>query len=302
MKRIFIGGLGRSGTTITLSALYHHHEVLAFPVETKFLVEEDGFAAVIDALTCNFSVAWAMAAVDRFETLMRRQVTGLDDSKFKHQEVLPIIKFTNYEEALNEFTQLIRARSYFDDPAPLLAATRKFVDQTFDDAARRENYGAWVEKTPSNIWRIDLLRTLWPDCYIVHCIRDPRDIMLSLLERRWLPTNIVQALTIFESHLAALIKVRRIHMNNPKWLELRLEDLVEHTEPTLAKLAEFVGLAPYHNEKVASVSGLMNAYYEKKGPSSIHLTPENRDLIVSWLRPAVVELGYPATWGAVSEP
>ena len=59
MKRIFIAGLGRSGTTITLSALYHHHQVLAFPVETKFLVEEDGFSALISAMTSDFSVAGA---------------------------------------------------------------------------------------------------------------------------------------------------------------------------------------------------------------------------------------------------
>ena len=39
MKRIFIGGMGRSGTSILLHALYCHDAIYAVPIETKFLVE-----------------------------------------------------------------------------------------------------------------------------------------------------------------------------------------------------------------------------------------------------------------------
>ncbi len=296
MKRIFIAGLGRSGTTITLSALYHHHQVLAFPVETKFLVEEDGFSALISAMTSDFSVAGAGVALERFQKLMRQQVTGLEDSKFKQQHELPIAMFTNYEAALDEFLSLVRTRTYFDSPEPLLAATRGFVDRTFDQAARAHNYDVWVEKTPSNIWRIPFLQSLWPDCYVVHCLRDPRDILLSLMQRKWLPSNVLHALTLFESITAALLDVRRKHANDPNWIELRLEDLVADTDATLNGLAQSVAIEPFKAEAKESIAGLISSYYAERSWPAVNLTQQDRDLIITWLRPAVIELGYPATW------
>jgi len=296
MKRIFIGGLGRSGTTITLSALYHHHQVLAFPVETKFLVEEDGFAALTTALTTEFSVAGAQAAIDRFATLMRRHATGLDDSKFRQQHDLPIALFNRYDAAVDEFMSLVSLRCYFDDPAPLVAATRKFVDATFDDAARAHDYNVWVEKTPSNIWRIPFLRAHWPACHVIHCLRDPRDILVSLMQRKWLPSDVLQALPIFESMVAALLKVRRAHVNDPNWLELRLEDLVADTGTTLDLLARSVALEPFKPEANRSITDLISSYYAERSWPVVSLSKTERELIINWLHPAVVELGYPMEW------
>jgi hypothetical protein len=296
VKRIFIGGLGRSGTTITLNALYNHHQVLAFPVETKFLVEEDGFAALITALTTEFSVAGSASAIERFENLMRNLVTGLADSKFTQQHELPISLFNHYGEAVDEFMPLVMTKYFFESPAPLLAATRTFVNTTFDNAARAHGYDIWAEKTPSNIWRIDFLRSLWPDCHIVHCVRDPRDILLSFIQREWLPSNMLNALTIFESIVTALLMVRRRHKAEPNWTELRLEELVADTPATMDCLARSVGIEPFHDNAKTAVERSMEIYYAEKSLPAVHLTQEDRELIVSWLRPAVMELGYPEKW------
>ena len=296
MKRIFIGGIGRSGTTITLNALYNHDHVLAFPVETKFLVEEDGFAALISALTTEFSVAGSASAIKRFENLMRNRVTGIEHSKFMLQHELPISLFNHYGEALDEFLRLVTTKYFFDDPAPLLAATRRFVNTTFDDAARAHGYSTWAEKTPSNIWRIDFLRSLWPDCHIVHCVRDPRDILLSFMQREWLPPNLLDALSIFESIASALMKVRRLHQNGRNWTELRLEGLVADTSGTMDKLASAIGIEPFQDDAKALVKDSMRAYYAEKSLPPINLTPTDRELTMNWLRPAVVELGYPENW------
>ena len=296
MKRVFIGGLGRSGTTITLNALYHHHQMFAFPVETKFLVEEDGFAALITALTREFSTPGAELALIRFETLMRRHVTGLEESKFQHQHELPTALFKDYGAAVDEFMSLVRNRYFFDDPAPLVAATRRFVDRTFDEAARAHGYDAWVEKTPSNIWHLDLLRKLWPDCSFIHCMRDPRDIMISLIQRGWLPSNVPDALALFGSVVAGLIKVRRAHIGDPNWVEVRLDSLVAKTELTLEILSKAVDIDPFRVDAVESISGVIKTYYEEKNWPATNLTASDLYLIDSWLRPAVAEFGYPLEW------
>ena len=150
MKRIFIAGLGRSGTTITLSALYHHHQVLAFPVETKFLVEEDGFSALISAMTSDFSVAGAGVALERFQKLMRQQVTGLEDSKFKQQHELPIAMFTNYEAALDEFLSLCWPPRAASSTGP---STRPRAPTTTTSGSRRRRPTSGVSRSCSRSGR-----------------------------------------------------------------------------------------------------------------------------------------------------
>jgi hypothetical protein len=293
VKRIFIGGIGRSGTTIALNALYRHPDVYAVPLETKFLVEEDGFADLIHALTDGFSTAGASVAVDRFEALMRRYVTGKDPSKFTEMHVLSSDVFPGYMNAFDRCTRLIHGRRYFADRAPLLAATRTFIAETFDAAARESGHAVWVEKTPSNIWRLSFLREIWPDCFMVHAIRDPRDILVSLMEKGWLPEAILPALTILEGYLAALLKVRRDRRSDPRFLEIRLEALVADPSRVLATLADGLGLAPFDADAVRGVEDTMARYYAAKPPSRVRLSKAEVALVDELLRPAVVELDYP---------
>ncbi len=292
MKRIFVGGIGRSGTTIALNALHRHPDVYAVPLETKFLVEEDGFADLIHALTDGFSIAGASAAVDRFDTLMRRKVTGKDPSKFTQMHALSSDVFPAYVDALDRFVSLIHRRRYFADRAPLLAATRHFIAETFDAAARDSGHAVWVEKTPSNIWRLPFLRELWPDCFIVHAIRDPRAILVSLMEKGWLPGGVLPALTIFDGYLSALLKVRRDNRADARFLEIRLEELVAKTPRNLNALATGLGIAPFDADVVGGVEDTIARYYAGKPPSKVHLSKADTVLIDELLRPAVVELDY----------
>ena len=43
-----------------------------------------------------------------------------------------------------------------------------------------------MNKAPSNIFRIDFINEIFPDCKIVHIIRDGRDNILSRLYK-WFP-------------------------------------------------------------------------------------------------------------------
>jgi hypothetical protein len=297
MKRIFIGGMGRSGTSILLHALYCHGCVYAVPIETKFLVEEDGFDDLITALTTRFSAAGAPVAVRRFRDLMWRQVPGLVDSKFRKQEHLPSAVFANYDDAVDAFMSEIYGDGvYFPCREILLDATRHFIAALFDTQTREAEKSVWVEKTPANYWRLPFLRELWPDCYFVHAVRDPRAIFLSLLERHWLPPDLVHAMGMFKSQMIALLERRRSYIEYARYTEVRLEDLVAHPRRTLDELAEAVGLAPFAPPAAAAVVETMNVYYSSKRIPDFCLTAQGREMVNEQLLPAVVELGYPRCW------
>lgn len=73
--RIFIGGTGRSGTSIFYEALGRHKQIHAFPQEMRFLVDPGGLKDLVDALTGRYAPAYAREALYHFERLMRVYLT-----------------------------------------------------------------------------------------------------------------------------------------------------------------------------------------------------------------------------------
>ncbi len=75
LPRLFIGGTGRSGTTILYKALGAHRDIYALPWEMRFIVDPDGLMTLIDSLTDSYSPPRAGEALYRFERLMRVYLT-----------------------------------------------------------------------------------------------------------------------------------------------------------------------------------------------------------------------------------
>lgn len=74
--QIFVGGTGRSGTTIMGEVLGTHPEIHTYMRELRFVTDPDGLSTLCNALTTNFSPPQARAAVDRFEDFMLKQLTN----------------------------------------------------------------------------------------------------------------------------------------------------------------------------------------------------------------------------------
>lgn len=72
MQPIFIGGTGRSGTTILAKILSQHNNVYKFPIELRYLTDPDGLLSLKTALTVNWSFYQADFAVERFFKLMKQ--------------------------------------------------------------------------------------------------------------------------------------------------------------------------------------------------------------------------------------
>ena len=78
-KQIFIGGTGRSGTSIMSRYLGDHEEICQIPKETKLLVNKGGLLDIYNDLSTNFSLTRGRTAVAQFESLindMRNRYTS----------------------------------------------------------------------------------------------------------------------------------------------------------------------------------------------------------------------------------
>lgn len=74
-RPIFVGGTGRSGTTIFYRSLGRQPQIHVFPNEMRFLIDPGGLMDLIDSCTLRFSPARAREALHEFETLMRIYLT-----------------------------------------------------------------------------------------------------------------------------------------------------------------------------------------------------------------------------------
>ena len=101
--RIFIGGTGRSGTTILYRSLGCHPAVHTFPRETRFIVDPDGLMDLVDALTVRYSPLRAAEALYRFKRLMHVYLTESNRQPYQGFDLATWFGGTAYNQRVNDF-------------------------------------------------------------------------------------------------------------------------------------------------------------------------------------------------------
>ncbi len=72
MKEVFIGGTGRSGTTVLGYALSLHKRIFTIPFETRFILDPGGIMDLVDSLSYDWDLYKGDYALREFMTTMRK--------------------------------------------------------------------------------------------------------------------------------------------------------------------------------------------------------------------------------------
>ncbi|MFN8623942.1 MAG: sulfotransferase [Chloroflexota bacterium] len=142
-----------------------------------------------------------------------------------------------------------------DELRAMLAASPSqgaFVDAFAARYAEMRGRARWAEKTPMNIRHLDWIMARWPEARIIHVLRDGRDVVCSMREhpdRRWVDGAWVKVPNTksIEEHAKRWVADTATGMRwrgDPRYLEVRYEDLVRTPEETLARVLGFLG-EPY---------------------------------------------------------
>jgi hypothetical protein len=217
---IFVGGTGRSGTTVLARLLGKHPDYTVIPTEAKFHCAPTGLPSVLAG----------RQSPERFAERMRGEWFSTPEggeqlAAFLTREVL--------EGALESF--LARAD---EDP---VAAGRGLVAELFGGYACSQGVGGWVEMTPLNaMWGAPYLIGLFPELRFVNVVRDGRDVAASLV-RHGLLADPREALGWWEERLARAHR-QLARLPAEAVLEVRFERLlVEDREGALRELLDFMG-------------------------------------------------------------
>ncbi len=212
---ILIGGCGSSGTTLLKTMLDSHRniacgqEIAIFDRPRLYQMELDQF--------------YQMFTTQKFDEINKEQIFPLF-TKFGSNFGLFI------PNTGKQYHNLSTIKTIFEKSENL----KHFIDLFFSNWAKTQGKNRWAEKTPNNVYCINEILDFFPDSKFVHVIRDGRDVALSLHQGREFP--IPNAIFRWLSAVEAGIRFR----GNPRYYELKYEDLILDTENSLKKLMEFL--------------------------------------------------------------
>lgn len=101
-----------------------------------------------------------------------------------------------------------------------------------------------TDRAPSNAWHLGLIKLLFPDAPVIHVIRHPLDIMLSVLSQdRKLEANCGTSMPAAARHYALTMDMVKHYRGQLtlRYLPVRYEDLVRDTAATLRRVLDFIG-------------------------------------------------------------
>ncbi|MDZ7829171.1 MAG: sulfotransferase [Halofilum sp. (in: g-proteobacteria)] len=113
------------------------------------------------------------------------------------------------------------------------------VNAIFSAYARLQGKERWGDKTPGYVADLDVLNELWPDCRVVHLVRDGRDVALSLAGVSWGSPDLMRNAANWRWKTVLGRKMGT--MMGERYLEVRFEDLVREPDRSLRRVCDFLG-------------------------------------------------------------
>ena len=230
---VFIGGSGRSGTTVTLNMLQRHPQFHAsLPREIKFLTSRHGLLNLIYQRPLSLEedlhglrnnlVTRVMPLLGRnqlhyFNQKLDGPWWSEDGKSGNPRGLIQSLSKDIVEQAHQRFKQ-----SFKSDPA---SASREFFYTLAQAQIKKPETKYFGDSTPVNMMHAYHIKELLPDARFINVIRDGRDVALSISKERWGPNDPHAGLSWWANRVLksaqALAKIDRTFVH-----EFRIEDLV----------------------------------------------------------------------------
>ena len=279
VSTVFITGTGRSGTNVTKAIFARHSKCATLPFEYRFSIDPGGVVDFFNQYSSNWSPFMADKRLRSFEnfllTLAQRNDSNYAASNWlrridpRSEDITPFAYagwelekcFPGYKKFVKALMdQLVDYKysaswpgsdslsksnlMYFGTPKskeeliPLLGV---FLDSCFQSYLNKTGKETFVE---DNTWSIlyakDLL-DLVPKGKILHIVRDPRDVISSLIKQRWTPSDLDQILTWYKSIMETW-KIQRNKLDKTQFLEVKLEEITSNTTAVIKDMCVFTGM------------------------------------------------------------
>ena len=114
-----------------------------------------------------------------------------------------------------------------------------FWNAVFSNYARKQNKRYWAEKTPDNMLYADFYERCFDNLKIINVVRDGRDVACSNVSQNWGEDTLKNALDKWASQSVEILSLQE-KMSKNQYINVRYEDIVLRTRPTLHRLTDFL--------------------------------------------------------------
>lgn len=204
MMPVFIGGCGRSGTTLMGAILGTHTECICTP-ESQFKI--DMYHFVKQSRNPDF-----MDVLNRITKLRRFRFWGFDIDQKSFQS-----------ENISTYSEL------------LLWIVKRYAEKT-----GKRNPRIWIDHTPANIRHTKIIFELFPDARLIHLVRDGRAVAASMIPLDWGPNTIDNAAKFWKKKI--LLGLEAESKWQEKVIRVRYEDFIHDTEKILKHICFFLNI------------------------------------------------------------
>ncbi len=221
---VFVGGTGRSGTTIVGDMIAASHRYTAVPVEIRLHTDPGGLP---DLIAGRIGVDVFAEHVESNWYIRRANNNG-------PRGLHVIACWDEVQRALDRLRE--------GAEADVAAAAGQFLRDLLDPLAAREGAASWVETTPPSARAAGPLAQALPTARFINMVRDGRDVATSVVQRGWGPDTMPEALAWWAEQMIAISR-STAHLADHQVLHLRLESLVgPERDKAFRQVSEFLGI------------------------------------------------------------
>jgi len=234
-RPVFIGGAGRSGTTLAVDLLGTHphlspvYETDFVLVLARMLLRPAGAPELVRQRVWQAMDHWT-------RSLPHRPHSKRSHETYRHG---PHHVLFDRPFALACTEQLL---ADLDAGTPPRTALRRCLDRLFGRHAELDRKPRWINKTPGYVQHLDLLFELYPDLVFVHCLRDGRAATASAMTRPWGPKTWAQGAEWWVENVLAGLRFAARHPASAT--TVTYERLLAEPHAQLARLLGAVGEDP----------------------------------------------------------
>lgn len=218
MRRIFVVGCPRSGTTLVQAMIARHPEVFSLR-ETYFF----------ESLLGDAQLRWGDREARSTRSWYHR--AGFAQSWGRRR--------------LRQLEQAHAARWRGPAPRRWSACVRRYATM-LDEAASGAQKTHWVEKTPNHILFLDEIAKCIPDACFVHVLRNGIDVVASVSD-----ADMQQETRAFSGGMVRwarrwnrAMEIDLARLRDPRHYLLCIEDLIDDAETEWKRLRDFLALEP----------------------------------------------------------
>jgi hypothetical protein len=319
---VFIGGTGRSGTTIFSRILSQNETVYSFPQELRFITDPDGILSLKYSLVQDWSKFQADLSIDRFLVLLNNL-----KFKYKYKGTYPnhalaeIVGKNFYENWVNDisnqlitfnmksgwaarvtvfqkgilkglgknaFTNLFLKNSFYCPPLSeneFNQIFEKFIMDFFNQSGDLYRAKVVIDHTPSSLIHFNIIHDILPQAKLIHIYRDPHDVVCSYKTKDWGSPSIRENVAWINDVLTRWEKIKE-QLKPESFIELQFESLINNPEIELKRVCSFLNIE-YHDS-------LLNLDVSKHniGRWKKELNDQEKSIIREYLKDHIINLGY----------